>query len=81
MVLSLASRLHPNALRERLPLLPPLLARVELVEVVADNRDRETDHQNTENGAKTADDLADTGYRGDVAIPDLKYEKFKYHFL
>jgi hypothetical protein len=56
---------------ERFPFLPALLARVELVEAVADDGDGEGDDEDPEDGAEAAQHLPESGDGTDVTVPHL----------
>ncbi len=56
---------------ERFAFLPALLARVELVEAVADDGDGEGDDEDPEDGAEAAQHLPEAGDGTDVTVPHL----------
>ena len=60
-----------------LKLLPPLLAVVELGEAVTDDGDGQPNHQNPEDCAEAAEDLAEAGDRTDVSVSYLEHDWVK----
>jgi len=63
---------------ERFALLPALLARVELVEAVADDGDGEGDDKDPEDGAEAAQHLPEAGDGTDVTVPHLHTGEYLY---
>ena len=61
-----------SAGRHRLALLPALLARIELVEAVANDGDGQGNDQDPKDGAETAENLPKTGYGAHVPVPHLQ---------
>ena len=65
--------LLPPGRLQGLVLLPPLLARVELGEAVADDGDGQPDHQHAEDRAEAAENLAEAGDWTHVSVTHLEY--------
>ncbi len=63
---------------QRLALLPPLLAGVELVEAVANDGYGKADDKDAKDGAETANKLANGCHWGHVSIANLKNIRFNF---